>query len=72
MISTTPTPYSTALFICWKQNTSQRRQNIIIPCIETEIQLGGMKPLTQDHSAGAAAEPGEEARVPVQIYNASL
>lgn len=39
MVSTTPTPYNTALFICWKQNTSQRRQSIIIPCLETEIQL---------------------------------
>lgn len=28
-----------------------------------------MKPFTQDHSAGAAAEPGEEARAPVQISN---
>lgn len=31
-----------------------------------------MKPLTQDHSAGAAAEPGEEARVPAEISNVSL
>lgn len=31
-----------------------------------------MKPLTQEHSAGAAAEPGEEARAPLQMSNVTF
>lgn len=59
------------LFICQKQNTSQRRQTIDIPGLETEkFKYEEMKSLTWDHAA--EAEPGEEARVPTQISNTSL
>lgn len=51
------------LFIRQKQNTSQRRQTIDIPGLETEkFKYEEMKSLTWDHSA--EAEPGEQARVP--------
>lgn len=68
VITPPPAPYNTALFICQNQNTSQRRQNIIIPGLETEkLKYGEMKPLTRNHSAEAVAEPREETRVPMQL-----